>query len=346
MTLPLRTTLNRSLLVLAGLGAIAYTGTCFYLHVNQRKFLYSPRRDFHRQPDHPELNLPYQERFIPVNPSEKLHAWWIPAPTRELSDPVPNEPQRIFGNQPKTLLYFYGRGGNKSSTGLYRAEALHQLGFEILMIDYRGFGASDGDAPSEATMYEDSEAAWNYLVSDRRIPPDNIVIYGESMGGAVAINLAKHHPEAHALIAQSTFTSMTRAISLNPFLRMLPMDWILTDTFNSIAKISSIQMPVLFLHGIDDVIVSSLMSEQLYAAAPEPKTLHLVPGAGHFNIYKPGDDSYLGAIARFLTPNTTARTLANTQPPNSQPRAPISTAHRSPRPTYLGSVSSIGRGRI
>lgn len=304
MTLPLRTTLNRSLLALAGLGAIAYTGTCVYLHLNQRKFLYSPRRDFRRQPDHPDLQLPYQDHFIPVNPSEKLHAWWIPAPTSQLSDPVPNEPQRIFGDRPKTLLYFYGRGGNKASTGLYRASALHQLGFEILMIDYRGFGGSDGDMPSEATMYEDSEVAWNYLVRDRRIPADNIVIYGESMGGAVAINLASQHPEAHALIAQSTFTSMTRAVSLNPFLRMLPLDWILTDKFDSISKISTLQMPVLFLHGVDDVIVSSLMSEQLYAAAPQPKTLHLVPGAGHFNLYKPGENSYLGAIARFLSPNT------------------------------------------
>lgn len=319
MTLFPKPSLPQSLLALAGLGAIAYTGTCLYLYSTQRDYLYSPNRELWRRPSSPEFQLRYDEFRIPVDPRASLHAWWIPAPSAPLVDPLPNEPERVI--QGKTLLYFYGRGGNKSASGLARAQALHQLGFSVLLIDYRGFGASDGDQPSEALMYEDSEVAWDYLVRDRQISPDDIVIYGESMGGAVAINLAINHPEAHALIAQSTFTAMTHAVQLNPLLRLLPLDWILTDKFDSLAKLPHLQVPVLFIHGAEDLVVPSWMSEQLYAAAPVPKALHLIPGAGHFRLYRPGADSYLKAIAQFLAQplvQPLAQPLA--QPPLSQPR--------------------------
>ena len=177
---------------------------------------------------------------------------------------------------------------------------MRQLGFSVLMTDYRGFGASDGEEPTEIQMYEDSEIAWRYLTETRGIDPSDIVIYGESMGGAVAINLASRHPEAQALIAQSTFTSMTAAVRQNPLFKLLPLEIILTDKFDSISKVPQLKMPVLFIHGTDDVVVSSLMAEQLYATAPEPKQLHLVPGAGHFGLYRPGKDSYLRAIQAFL----------------------------------------------
>ncbi len=284
-----------------GLGAATYTGACLYLHFNQRELLYNPRRELRQLPDGEKFGLPFEELSIPVAPGSHLHSWWIPAPN-------PAAPYQILEGEPvnvvdgtKTLLYFYGRSGNKSSgTPLHRATAMHQLGFSILMTDYRGFGASDGEGPSEAQMYEDSEIAWRYLTETRGIHPSDIVIYGESMGGAVAINLASRHPEAQALIAQSTFTSMTAAVRQNPLFQMLPLELILTDKFDSITKVPQLTLPSLFIHGTDDVIVSSLMAEQLYAAAPEPKQLHLVPGAGHFGLYKPGKDSYLRAIATFL----------------------------------------------
>lgn len=303
---------------LLGMAAVAYTGTCIYLHLNQRQFLYSPRRELRQQPDSPDFGLPFEALSIPVAEGEQLHGWWIPAPGQPY-EILAGEPVNVV-DRPQTVLYFYGRSGNKSSdTPLNRATALHQLGFSVLLTDYRGFGASDGEEPSEAQMYEDSEIAWRYLTETRDIEPQDIVIYGESMGGAVAIDLARRHPEAQALIVQSTFTSMTAAVRQNPLFKLLPLELILTDKFDSLSKVPQLQLPVLFIHGTDDVIVSSLMAEQLYAAAPEPKQLHLVPGAGHFGLYKPGKDSYLRAIAEFLqgdrraTP-TQPRAVELTQP--------------------------------
>ncbi len=308
---PFQSVFGKSVVALAGLGAIAYTGTCLYLHFNQRQFLYNPRRELRQLPDSEQFGLPFEELEISVEDGVNLHSWWIPAPTAEAPyEILAGEPVNVL-EKPKTLLYFYGRSGNKSSgTSLHRATAMRQLGFSILMTDYRGFGASEGEAPSEAQMYEDSEIAWRYLTETRGIYPSDIIIYGESMGGAVAINLASRHPEAQALIAQSTFTSMTAAVRQNPLFKLLPLEIILTDKFDSIAKVPQLQMPTLFIHGTDDVIVSSLMAEQLFAAAPEPKQLHLVAGAGHFGLYKPGKESYLRAIAQFLQTDVAAREIS------------------------------------
>ena len=294
----------------AALGAIAYTSACLYLHFNQREYLYNPRRELRQLPDSEDFGLPFEALSIPIAPGFNLHGWWIPAPSdAEPYEILEGEPVNVVDGS-KTLLYFYGRSGNKSSgTPLHRATAMRQLGFSVLMIDYRGFGASDGEAPNEAQMYEDSEIAWRYLTETRGIAPQDIVIYGESMGGAVAINLASQHPEAQALIAQSTFTSMTAAVRQNPLFKLLPLEWILTDKFDSISKVHRLQMPSLFIHGTNDVVVAALMAEQLYAAAPEPKQLHLVPGAGHFGLYKPGKDSYLRAIAQFLQQEVVAREM-------------------------------------
>lgn len=304
---------GRSALGLLGLGLLAYVGFCAYLYVNQRHLLYEPRREILRLPSDPELRLPYQELLIPVRAWAHLHGWWIPAGP-VLANPaarvLPHEPARLRST---VVLYLNGRAGNKSSMGyLRRVQALRQLGCSVLMIDYRGFGPSTpgwpDDWPSEVTLYEDAEAAWQYLVTDRKVNPKNIVIYGESMGGAVAIDLASRHPEAGGLIAQSTFTTMAEAVSqsakaswISQWVNWVPVDGILNQEFRSIHKIKSIQLPLLLIHGTADPVVPHTMSEALFAAAPEPKQLQLVPGGSHSIIYRPGPDSYVAAIDRFLT---------------------------------------------
>ncbi len=307
----LRRWMVRSATGLLGLGLLGYVGFCAYLYVNQRHLLYEPRREILRLPS--ELRLPYQELLIPVRPWAHLHGWWIPVGP-VVVDPVartlPQEPARLRST---VILYLNGRAGNKSSMGyLRRVQALRQLGCSVLMVDYRGFGPSTpgwpDDWPSEVTLYEDAEAAWRYLVSDRNIPPANIVIYGESMGGAVAIDLASRHPEAGGLIAQSTFTTMAEAVSQSSkgtwtaqLVNWVPVDGILSQEFRSIDKIRSIQLPLLLIHGTADPVVPHTMSEALFAAAPEPKMLQLVPGGSHSTIYRPGPNSYVAAIDRFLT---------------------------------------------
>ena len=149
-------------------------------------------------------------------------------------------------------------------------------------------------------LYQDSQAAWQYLTQAKKIAPETITIYGESLGGAVAIDLALKQPQAKALIVQSSFTSMTERVLEISRLRLFPIEIILNQKFDSITKIKLLQMPVLFLHSTGDNIVKYQHSQKLYKAAPYPKQLFLIPKGNHFNIYQPNNHSYLKAIARFI----------------------------------------------
>jgi fermentation-respiration switch protein FrsA (DUF1100 family) len=183
---------------------------------------------------------------------------------------------------------------------LARVTAFRQLGFSVLVFDYRGYGLSQGAFPNELQVYEDSQAAWNYLRYVRQIPPEQIIIYGESLGGAIALDLAVKQPEAGGLIMQSSFTSMVEAIRHRGFFQIFPIQMLLTERFDSLSKLRSLRIPVLFLHGTADSVVPSEMSQRLYAAAAEPKQLFLISGADHVRIYQPGQQSYLKAIQRFI----------------------------------------------
>jgi uncharacterized protein len=288
---------RRLSLVILGVSSIGYASFCAYLYLNQGQILYSPRRDLFRLPSDPKLKLSYEELLIPVNNRDNLHGWWLPAPTSSELPAISQEPSKIL-TSPKVLLFFYGRAGNKSSV-LFRLQALRQLGFSILVVDYRGYGASGGKFPAELQIYEDAELAWQYLTKSRQIKPSDIVIYGESMGGAVAIDLASKHPDAFALIAQSTFTTMADAARQDPLLRWLPIESLLTNRFRSIDKLRNLKIPVLFIHGDNDEVVAVSMSERLHRAAAAPKQLHIIPGGGHHAIYKP-ESSYLRAISQFI----------------------------------------------
>ncbi|MEP0890879.1 MULTISPECIES: alpha/beta fold hydrolase [unclassified Leptolyngbya] len=199
------------------------------------------------------------------------------------------------------MLYFCGVGRNIGDYNyLARVAAFRQLGFSVLVFDYRGYGRSDGGFPYEAQLYQDGEAAWNYLRYQRHIPADQIVIYGESLGGAIALNLATKHPDASGLIMQSSFTSMREAIQHRKLLQLFPISLILTEQFNSLAKIQELKIPVLFLHGTRDSVVPPEMSQRLYEAAPGSKQLFLIEGGDHVRIYEPGHQSYLKAIESFV----------------------------------------------
>lgn len=253
-------------------------------------------------PNSLDFKLPYQDVWIPIAGSqERLNGWWIPASSQqEKFIPLPNEPANIL-TSPKVILYLCGVGRNMGDYNyLARMSAFRQLGFSVLAFDYRGYGLSEGDFPNELQVYEDSQAAWNYLRKAYQIPPDQILIYGESLGGAIALDLAVKHPEASGLIMQSTFTSMAEVIKHKSFLRIFPIRLLLTERFDSLSKIRSLQIPVLFLHGNADSVVPYEMSQRLYNFAFEPKQLFIISGADHVRIYKSGENSYLKAIQKFI----------------------------------------------
>ncbi len=281
-------------LISALLGAVAiiYASTCLFLFQRQRHFIFQPSPLIWRVP-----SSPYEDASIPVA-NDTLHGWWFRAPSpKEKLTVLPNEPSRIL-TSPSVLLYMCGAGRNMADY-LARVDGLRQLGFSILIIDYRGYGQSKGNFPSEVQLYQDSQAAWNYLVHQRQILPKQIFLYGESLGGAVAIDLAVKHPDTAGLIVQSSFTSMAAVVKKTGYFRLFPVDWLLTQKFDSLSKVRSLRVPVLFIHGKADTRVPWDMSQELFAAAPEPKELFLIPDAGHSRIYQ-ANKSYLKAIQQFV----------------------------------------------
>ena len=293
--------------------AIAYILICVFLYFRQDYLLYRSNPAIATSsPSHQDFQLDYQSVWINVARSPaRIHGWWFPAPNPKT--PVvalPEEPVNIL-TTPKTILYLGGRGSSKTHyNSLTRIQGLQQLGFSVLGIDYRGYGLSEGRLPNESRLYQDSQAAWDYLTSQRKIAPQDIIIYGESLGGAIAIDLAVRQNDAGGVIVQSSFTSMPKQIqNIRPGLKVFPLWLIINQRFNSLAKVPDLQVPVLFLHGTGDTIVDYKMSRQLYYAAPQPKTLFYVPGGKHLSLYKPGKNSYLGAIEKFVSESIEPTTI-------------------------------------
>ncbi len=266
--------------------AIAYIAACLFLLLRQNRFIFKPRIPIVTTPA--AFNLDYQDVWIPVETasgqSERIHGWWVPAAASDAA----------------VWLYLHGNGSNVGDE-VKRSFWFHQLGFSTLLIDYRGYGRSPGKFPTESSAYEDVEAAWNYLIQVRQIPPERIFLYGHSLGGAIAIELALRHPELAGLAVEGTFTSMRSMVNhLYSHLLIFPVDLLLKQRFDSINKVRLLRMPVLFIHGNADRVVPSHMSQMLFTAAPEPKQLFFVPEAGHHNVGEFGGTQYFQAIQRLV----------------------------------------------
>jgi pimeloyl-ACP methyl ester carboxylesterase len=265
--------------------ATAYCAVCIFLFFQQSRLIFFPSSVIENTPE--LFNITYEDVWLPVssgsNKVERIHGWWLKA----------NQPNE------KVLLYLHGNGANISAN-LAHAHRFHQLGFSVLLIDYRGYGRSEGSFPSEKQVYRDAATAWNYLVNQRQIQPSQIVIYGHSLGGAIAIDLAIKYSNAAGLIVENSFTSIRELIAHRNLFWMFPVDLILTQRFESMKKVPHLKMPVLFIHGTADLTVPAFMSQNLYTVAPKPKKLLLVPGAGHNNVADVAPSQYLQAVSNFI----------------------------------------------
>ncbi len=275
--------LLRLLLIFGGVLAIAYSVACLFLWFRQKYFIFKPPRAIRTTPK--AFNLNYQEVWLPVSTASgqtsHIHGWWIPASAAP---------------EAKVWLYLHGNGSNVGDE-MKRAFWFHQLGFSTLLIDYRGYGRSEGQFPTESSVYEDVEAAWNYLTQVRHIPAERIFLYGHSLGGAIAIDLALRHPNLAGLVVEGTFTAMRSMVAhlYRQFL-IFPVKLLLHQRFDSLSKVRSLAMPILLIHGTADPVVPAHMSQALFTAATEPKKLLLVPEAGHHNVEELGSVQYLQAI--------------------------------------------------
>ena len=195
----------------------------------------------------------------------------------------------------QVLLWFHGNAEN-IGYGLEHLRALAKTGANILAVDYRGYGKSEGK-PDEAGVYHDADAAYDYLIKQRHFRAQDIIIYGHSLGGAVAVNLASRRP-CGGLIVESSFTS-ARAIVRRMF--GIPLiACVVKSHFDSQQLIRNVHAPILIVHGTRDEVIPFAMGQQLFAAAPEPKSFYPIEGAGHNNLMEVGGEGYLALLKGFV----------------------------------------------
>ncbi len=282
---------RRRLVKCMGVSAIIYISICAYFWATQVEKILAPRPDM---PSNPErMGMVYFEVLIPLSlaiagNSEQLHAFWVPA--ENLDAPV--------------ILYLHGQDATRGKN-LEHTENFHQCGYNVLVIDYRGYAESYGEqSPSESKVYEDALAALNYLKA-KEFPSNRIFIYGHSLGGAVAIQLATTTAAERTvgLIVESTFTSILdmSALKYNGVLRLLPVKYLLTEEFDSLRRIKSIKRPVLFIHGKEDSKVPYTMSQTLCDKAGTLARIHLVDGADHEDCCLIGKVEYRKQVSDFVS---------------------------------------------
>ncbi len=227
-----------------------------------------------------------EDVWITTNDNVRLHAWFF----KSERDPAT-----------ATIIYFHGNGGNITNVA-WVAESLSARGFNTLLLDYRGYGQSEGNSDSEASLYTDGDAALSYIVSSRHLNSDQVVLYGESLGTVVATDLAARH-HCGALILESGLSSASSVASHK--LPWLPswLHFIGKNRFESARKLKDVKVPVLITHGDPDPVLSTDEAHALFAAANEPKKLLIYPGVGH-NVFGSLGDRYLDVIEKFIIDST------------------------------------------
>ncbi|UCD14872.1 MAG: alpha/beta hydrolase [Candidatus Omnitrophota bacterium] len=223
------------------------------------------------------LNIEFEDVYINTADNVKINGWFIPKSGAQY-----------------TVLFFHGNGGNIADR-LDKIRMFYDMGLNLFIIDYRGYGKSSGRV-SEKGFYIDAQAAYGYLVNTRRIMPDYIVLYGESLGAAVAIDLASNSQPA-ALIAEGAFGSIKEVgRAVHPFLSL----FLIFDKFNSLAKVEGIGAPKLFIHSATDEIVPFSLGKKLYNRAVSPKQFVEITG-GHNGAFLESQEKYVGSIKKFIS---------------------------------------------
>lgn len=268
--------------LLAGL-ALAYGGLAALLFLAQDKLAYYPQIGREIQATPTDHGLGYEPFTLATPDGETLDAWFVPA-----------QPSR------GVVLFLHGNAGNLS----HRIDSIamfHRLGYSVLIFDYRGYGRSSGK-PSEAGLYQDAQTAWDHLARTRGIAPGRIVLFGESLGGALAARLAARETPG-ALVLASSFTSAPQlAADLYPW---LPVKWLLRLRYDTLAALSQVRCPVLVAHSPDDEIVPFRHGQALFDAAPQPKVLLTLAG-GHNDGFIFMREVWVAVLADFLNQHVDA----------------------------------------
>jgi uncharacterized protein len=270
-----------------GIAVLFYLGVLLLLRVSESRLIYFPGPVRTLLPPASTLGLPVERFETTTQDGVRLAGWIIPAA---------RPPESMW------LLICHGNAGNLSEFDRpVHYAGLRGLGLSLLVFDYRGYGESGG-FPTESGLYHDADAAYRYLREQLGVPASRIVIFGHSLGSAVAVDLASRAPSA-GLIVEGALTSATdRGAELYPY---IPVRWIAASRFSSLEKIGRVTVPKLFLHAQRDEVIPLAHGRRLYDAAPQPKTFIELRG-GHGDAFEVDSVSYFQGIAAFLT-QTSAR---------------------------------------
>src|ERR1044071_3211906 len=196
-----------------------------------------------------------------------------------------------------TVVYAHGNGGNLSYCD-WVGESLAARGFDVLLFDYRGYGRSEGESAGEAGLYADAEAAYDFLTKERGVNALQIVLYGQSLGTAAVADVAARR-ECGALVLESGLSSAAdMAAVVMPWLPRF-VRGLTKNKLDTVSKLPRVRCPVLVVHGDRDEIIPASQGERLFAAAPEPKRLIIVKGAGHNDLSNVGGEKYIDTLAEF-----------------------------------------------
>jgi alpha-beta hydrolase superfamily lysophospholipase len=213
--------------------------------------------------------------------SGRLHGLWLAAER-------PDAP---------VLLYLHGARFNVTGSAP-RMRRMQELGFSVLGIDYRGFGKSSAALPSEQSAYEDAHSAWAWLA--RQYPDRQRYIFGHSLGGPIAINLAFDVNDEQGTIVEGTFTSIADVVGSSKW-GWVPVSLLITQRFDSVHKVASIGSPLLVVHGGNDRTIAPELGRKLFEAAAQPKQFVLVEGGSHHNTNSVGQAQYRQALTQLFS---------------------------------------------
>jgi uncharacterized protein len=254
---------------------LVYAGLCALVYVAQPGLIYFPTSDLTATPA--DRGLAFEDVTIPTADGESIHGWYVPVP-----DPAGH------------VLFFHGNAGNISHR-LDTVEILHRMGHAVFIIDYRGYGRSSG-RPSEAGTYADAAAAWTHLRETRGVDPKRIVVYGRSLGGAVAVWLAANHTPA-GLIVESTFTRVADMGAHHyPY---LPARWLTRIRYDSLSRMPSVRCEVFSAHSADDEIVPLHLGKALAESARDLNAFVTLAGS-HNDSFRRGGGAYYRSLDAFI----------------------------------------------
>lgn len=243
----------------------------------EENFIFFPDAEINETPR--AIGLAFDDIFFNTSDGVRLHGWFVPGHRAQT-----------------TLLWFHGNAGNISNR-LENIKLIHnKVGTNIFIFDYRGYGRSGGRVSEEGT-YMDGEAAIEYLRTRRDIGPQKLILFGRSLGAAVAAEMATRE-EGLTLILESPFESI-REMARVAF-PLLPIGSILRTRYDVVEKIKKVKAPILVLHGDRDDVVPFTQGKKVFEAAPEPKEFYTIRGAGHNDTFIVGGDAYFTALKNFI----------------------------------------------